>query len=398
MVFRIWWKSRGRTLTSRSGSGATRHRMRSPEHELAELAAVDGQRHVAALAHVEQQLFVFGQHQRPVEQHVRRDRGEHETTQIGRDDRAAGRERVGGGAGRGRHDQPVGRVRRERGAVDRHVEVHEVPRPELFDDRLVERVPAVARPRRPRSRRRRASCAPTPRTRPRSSRGSHSCELFGLELAEVAEHPDVDTEHRHRRRVDELHRVAASCRRRRGRSTRSRSLAKRVAVDRIGVEPGGRGELGGTRTSTPRSTSHAALRRASSSATGRSRCGTSPTRLIGARSRRGAHRGSWVRATTAAIGVAGHRRGPRRACTRNSTLPSAPAQRRRRDRVDTEARSVETGDDLVQHRGVHLGIAHDAPAADPGAAGLVLRLHEEHEVGGVGRRARRGSARPCATR
>ncbi len=60
----------------------------------------------------------------PVEEHVGRDRGEHHGLQARRDDRTAGREVVGGGAGRRRDEYPVGEIGEKRapGDVDRHVD------------------------------------------------------------------------------------------------------------------------------------------------------------------------------------------------------------------------------------------------------------------------------------
>ena len=73
----------------------------------------------------------------------------------------------------------------------------------------------------------------------------------------------------------------------------------------------------------------------------------------------------------------GTRRCRRRPCSGDATT-----------RVDTEPVPVEPGDDLAQHRLVHRRVAHDAALADPGAARFELRLHEQHEVGVVGRSAR----------
>ena len=53
-----------------------------------------------------------------VEDHVRRDRSEDDRVEIGRDDRPARREAVGGGTGRGRDDEGIGRVRGEQSAAE----------------------------------------------------------------------------------------------------------------------------------------------------------------------------------------------------------------------------------------------------------------------------------------
>src|SRR6266540_2979867 len=87
--------------------------------ELADGAAVDALDHRRALGqHLEPDHLVGVQHQRAVEDHVRRDRGQQQRVHPRRDDRAARREAVGGGARRGRDDQPVGRVAREQPLAD----------------------------------------------------------------------------------------------------------------------------------------------------------------------------------------------------------------------------------------------------------------------------------------
>ena len=157
--------------------------------------------------------------------------------------------------------------------------------------------------------------------------------------------PDVHAQERHRRRIHELHGVqhrpvAAERDReveagREGRRPRSRTPRARPPA-RARPERAPR---------RPWATSHAAVRCASSCATGRSRCGISPIVLADA-----------PVAVTAAPGFGGRRRrappdatlaAPRRACARNSTLPSAP---RNGDGITARTPSpaaVESGDDLV---------------------------------------------------
>ena len=81
--------------------------------ELAELAAVEREHDAPIVAYNEPELLTVGEHERPVEQHVRRHRREHEAAQRRRRDRAPDRERVRRGAGRRRDDHAVGRVGRE---------------------------------------------------------------------------------------------------------------------------------------------------------------------------------------------------------------------------------------------------------------------------------------------
>ena len=73
-----------------------------------------------------------------------------------------------------------------------------------------------------------------------------------------------------------------------------------------------------------------------------------------------------VRATASSRSAGAMVAGPRRACTRNSTLPSAPRSGDGTTPRTPRPARVEPGDDLAQHRRVHLGIADDAP---PGRRG-----------------------------
>ena len=51
--------------------------------QLAELATVDRERHVAPVDHDERDFIVLGENERAIEQHVRRDRREDDAAQIG---------------------------------------------------------------------------------------------------------------------------------------------------------------------------------------------------------------------------------------------------------------------------------------------------------------------------
>jgi hypothetical protein len=52
------------------------------------------------------------------------------------------------------------------------------------------------------------------------------------------------------------------------------------------------------------------------------------------------------------------------------------------ERVDAESGRREPVDDFPENRRVHRGIADDSPSTDARAAGFVLRLDEEDELGG----------------
>ena len=239
----------------------------------------------------------------------------------------------------------------------------------------------------------RSDTSNSPASEPRQPR----FELFGFELAQVAEHPDVHAQQRNRRRVDELHRVqhrAVAAERDREIEIRARTRRRRAAY----ASSPAAGESGaGTRTSTPCATSHAALRFASSCA----------TRSVAVRhdadaARRRGHgcsaSVSCACCTASSSAAVGDRRPAAARVHEELDVAVGAAQRRRHDGGDTQPAVVEPGHDLAQHRRVHLGVAHDAAPSDPGPARLVLRLHEQHEVGGVGRQASAGSARRCAAR
>ena len=159
----VAWPQRSRAAAARRRDAT---RPRSPEPSSPSSRPSTREHDGRLVAHDEPELLAVGEHERPVEQHVRRHRREHEAAQRGRRDRAAHRERVGGRAGRRRDDHAVGRVGRERAAVDRHVEADQVAAALLLQRGFVQREPRAGRPRRRRRRRPRAPCAPTPRSRP----------------------------------------------------------------------------------------------------------------------------------------------------------------------------------------------------------------------------------------
>ena len=377
-VFRIWWKSRGCTLASRSGSGAA-----AAAHPVAV-----GQR--AELAPVDRELDLAPSRTTNSSSSCSASTSERSNSMCGEIgvstmQRSAG-DAIGPRAeneyavvpGRGGDDHAVGRVRRERAAVDRHVEADHVPGALLLEHGLVERVPR-ARPAPPAS----TSTASTMRSdtsnSPATSRGSERVELVRLDLAQVAELPDVHADDRHRRRIHELHRVehravaaerqhevetvgervAGAPRTRRGR--RCRVVVRDAHLDLVRAEP-----------------VRSALRE-------RVRLGTLAVRDEPDRAR-----------SRGPPGPGGPPRRARRRRDRHRTaarvreeldVAVGAAQRRRDDRTDAEPGCVEAGDDFAQHRRVHHGVAHDAAPAEARPPRLELRLDEQHEVGiGVGDR------------
>ncbi len=94
-ALRMRWKSRGPNTTSRARCARRGALDGVARTELVEHPAVDRQRGRPVAAHGEPQHGVGLEHQRPVEQHVGRHRGQHHGAVGRRDDRPAGREGVG---------------------------------------------------------------------------------------------------------------------------------------------------------------------------------------------------------------------------------------------------------------------------------------------------------------
>ena len=80
-----------------------------------------------------------GMHDRAVAQRVRRDRREHDGVHGGKENGTAGREVVGGRAGRRRDDQAVGPVADGVAAADRDGQIHDAAHRRLGDDHVVQR-------------------------------------------------------------------------------------------------------------------------------------------------------------------------------------------------------------------------------------------------------------------
>ena len=90
----------------------------SPSASVRDELAVDGEPGRAVAGDLDLDGLGRVEHERAVEQHVRRHRRQQQRPVARRDDRAAGRQRVGRRAGRRGDDQPVGGVAGERLAVD----------------------------------------------------------------------------------------------------------------------------------------------------------------------------------------------------------------------------------------------------------------------------------------
>ena len=116
-------------------------------------------------------------HHRAPADRVGADRGEHHDVELGLDHRAAGRQRVGGGAGRGGDDEAVGGVARDLLIADKDLDIDDLRRCRLLDNDLVQRgrrgqrLPADGRG--SASRRRRTGQGPEP---------VHVAELLGRAL------------------------------------------------------------------------------------------------------------------------------------------------------------------------------------------------------------------------
>ena len=314
------------------------------------------------------------EHERPVEEHVRRHRREQQGPVARRHDRPPGRQRVGGRTGGGRDDQAVGRVRGERRAVDLHQQPHGVAGLLLLEHAFVQRPPASARRRRRRARRtttstiiRRSICqSPASASGPATNRSSAAVMRLRLDLGEVAEQADVHADDRDRRAVEQLdgaqHRAVAA------EAERELGACRRIVFG---------GEVGAGR----------ARRRPRASSTARARAGaaTMPQRAPAPRPRfaRGGPRaapGSCV--DLSRVGADASCRVGCVACTRNSRLPSPP--------VIGESHQPSTSHPAVAQRvarprrgpgrGSPGSVITPCPLRHLGPAGLELRLHQQHEV------------------
>src|SRR5215207_2709686 len=176
------------------GAGAAPARDGVAGGELAQLAAVGREDHAAVVAHGEAQHLFGGEHQRAVEEHVRRDRSEEQTAVSRRHDGAACRERVRGGAGGRGDDHAVGRVGGEEGAVDVDLEPHQASGVHLLEHGFVEREPTTLR-RAYRLDRDLEHHALGDLVVARDETVERVLEVGGLDLGEVAHLPHVHAEH-----------------------------------------------------------------------------------------------------------------------------------------------------------------------------------------------------------
>ncbi len=167
---RMAWKSREPNVTRRAGRSPSRQSTVAPGSRVAHGDPVDHQDGRTGSEHLQVDTLGGVEDEWSVEEHVGRDRGEDDGPQPGRQERAAGRQVVGGRAGGRRHQQSVGGVGHERPVVDGGGHADRVARHGLLDRRLVQGVDGGQwRRRRGRARRPPASSAPRPRSGRRGS-------------------------------------------------------------------------------------------------------------------------------------------------------------------------------------------------------------------------------------
>ena len=347
----------------RAGSGPPVHDDRVARREVAELAAVEGEHDRPVVAHGEAQGLLGREHERTVEQHVRRHRREQQATQTRRDDRPTRRERVRGGTGGRGDDHTVGRVRREGRAVHVDLEPDQPPRVHLLEHRFVEPEPAAARRalRHDVDREHHALGDLVVAGEQAVERG---VEVVGLDLGEVAELADVHPEHGNAGFVGEVdgaeHRAVTA-----ERDHDVEPLGEVLEVDREVREPGAVGV----------GTGHAHLDAV---------LGETVGGVLGQ-----LDRGRPVRVRDEPDAARGHRRAPgcatasstaasstpsststpcARQWKRNSTLPSAPRSGDTIAPTVTRPWPARPSRTSREDGPVHLGVAHHPALADPGAA------------------------------
>ncbi len=125
--------------------GTPRARDRVAGGQFSELATVGGEHDRTVVADGEAQRLLGVEHERTVEEHVRRHRREQQAAVTRRHDGPTRGERVCRGAGGRGDDHAVCRVGSERRAVHLDLEPHEPAGVHLLEHRLVEREPAAAR-------------------------------------------------------------------------------------------------------------------------------------------------------------------------------------------------------------------------------------------------------------
>ena len=151
---------------------------------------------IAAVDHGDGDRGVVADRDRPVRERVRRDGHEQERGELGREDRAARRERVGGGAGGRGDDDAVGAHRVGEAAVDLHRALDHAAERAAIDDDVVERQRLVGRTAGPLDRdlEQRAPLLDVASVEHGAERGGH---LAHRDVGEEAEPSLVDADQRH---------------------------------------------------------------------------------------------------------------------------------------------------------------------------------------------------------
>ena len=178
---RMAWKSRAPKVTRRAGRSPSRQSTVAPGSRVATVRPSTTSTAGRGPSDLEADAAGRVEHQGSVEEHVGRDRREHDGPQPGRQQRAPGRQVVGGRPGGRGHEQSVGGVGHEGVAVDGGGDADGVPGHGLLDRGLVEGASARSTtvPSGPVHGHRRGSSAPRPRRCRRGSRSRASSRPAG---------------------------------------------------------------------------------------------------------------------------------------------------------------------------------------------------------------------------
>ena len=194
LALRIWWKRRGPKRTKRTGSGAALKRTLLPWPSVtARWPSMFRSALRCPTTSISIEL-VRVEHEGSIEQHVGRHRRQQERAMARRHDGPAGRQRVGRGAGRGRHDETVRGVGGERRTVDADQQAHRVAGLALLDHGLVQRPPRPLRLLADRIGRHEEHHALLDLEVTRVVAVEGGEQRTRLDLGEVAELPDVDAQ------------------------------------------------------------------------------------------------------------------------------------------------------------------------------------------------------------
>ena len=216
---------------------ARRHAIAFGELEVRLPVAMDGG--VAPAAHGDLDRRRVGHRDRTVRERVRRDRHQRERRHLGRDDRPAGRQRVGRRAGGRRDDHAVGAHRVDEPSVDLDRALDHAAEAAAIDDDLVQRRRMRARAVRARDRHGEQR-APLLGVVAVEHRAERRLEPGERDVGEEAEPAEVDADQRHVERREPAGDRTASCRRRPARSRgRRRRAAHRpsIVVDTVECRP-----------------------------------------------------------------------------------------------------------------------------------------------------------------